>query len=178
MRFKINLATRTYIDQRLLNRISAVVLTLLVLLLGWNVARISWNLGEQGRLVSEIKALEGSLNVRPGGVSEKDYTRQQARIRFFNEVIDRKGTDWINMLDLVENSTPEGISIASLTPGKNRGELKLDGRARSFATVRKYVEKLEGTKSFSDVLLLSHQEITVGENGRGVLFTISCKVQF
>jgi type IV pilus assembly protein PilN len=178
MRFRINLATRTYIDHRLLNRISALLLTLLVVLLVWNVTRISWNLGEKGRLDSEIKALEGSLNIRPGGVSEKDFTRQQARIRFFNEIIDRKGTDWINMLELVENATPEGISIASLSPGKNHGELKLDGRARTFATVRQYVEKLEGSKAFSDVLLLSHQEMIVGEQGRGVQFTISCKVQF
>ena len=88
MRFSINLATRTYLNQRLLNQISAIVIAALVLLLGWNITRTSWNMGEQRRLVSEIAALEGSLNMRPGGVSEKDYTRQQARIRFFNEIID------------------------------------------------------------------------------------------
>jgi type IV pilus assembly protein PilN len=178
MLFSINLATRTYLDQRLLNRVCAVAIAVLVLLLGWNVTRISWNMGEQRRLASEVKALEGSLNTRPGGVSEKDFARQQARIRFFNEIIDRKGTNWLNLLELVENATPEGISLAALTPGKKSGELKLEGRARSFAVVRQYVEKLEGSKSFSDVLLLSHQEMMVGENGRGVQFSISCRVQF
>jgi len=178
MRFRINLATRTYIDHRLLNRISALAITVLIVMLGWNVTRITWNLGEQGRVDSEIKALEGSLNIRPGEVSEKDFTRQQARIHFFNEIIDRKAKDWINVLDLFENATPEGISLASLSPGNKNGEFKLDGRARSFAAVRRYVEKLEGSKSFSDVLLLSHQQMMVGENGRGVQFSISCKVQF
>jgi type IV pilus assembly protein PilN len=178
MRFSINLATRTYIDQRLLHQISVLVVTVLVLLCGWNVTRMSWNLGEQQRLVSEIKVLEGSSNIRPDGVSEKDYARQQGRVRFFNEIIDRKGTDWLNLLELVEMATPEGISLAAFTPGKKRGELRLDGYARSFAVVRQYVEKLEGSKSFSDVLLLSHQEMIVGEKGRGVQFSVSCKVQF
>jgi type IV pilus assembly protein PilN len=178
MRFSINLATRIYLDQRLLNQVCVVVLTLLVLMLGWNITRISWNLGEQRKLASEVNTLEGGLNIRPGGVTEKDFSRQKTRISFFNEIINRKGTAWINLLDVVESVTPEGIALAALTPGKKPGELKLDGRARSFATVRQYLEKLEGSKSFSDVLLLSHQELQFGEKGRGVQFSISCKVQF
>lgn len=178
MRFSINLATRTYLNKRLLNQISFGVIAVLVVLLGWNITRLTWNFGEQRRLDSEVKALEGSLNIRPGGVSEKDFTRQQARIRFFNEIIDRKGTAWLNLLELVENATPDGISLSALTPGKKSGELKLEGRARSFAAVRQYVEKLEGARFFSDVLLLSHQEMVIGEKGRGVQFAISCKVQF
>jgi type IV pilus assembly protein PilN len=178
MRFSINLTTRTYLDHRLLNQIGAAVITVLVLFLGWNITRISWNLGEQHKLASEVKTLEENLNSRPGGVSEKDYSGQQARIRFFNDIIDRKGTGWLKLLELVETATPEGISLSALTPGKKRGELMLEGRARSFDTVRRYVEKLEGSQSFSDVLLLSHREMIVGENARGVQFSISCKVQF
>ena len=178
MRFSINLATRTYLDHRLLNRISALVIAFLLLLLGWNVARISSNLGEQRKLVSEIKTLENRLNIRPGNVNEKDFAGQQARIRFFNEIIDRKSKDWLNLLDLIENVTPDGIALAALAPGKKSGELTLEGRARSFSVVRQYVEALERSKTFSDVLLLSHQQIAVGENGRGVQFSISCKVLF
>lgn len=178
MRFDINLVTRTYLNLRLLNQISFGVVALVLILLGWNVMRMSWNYGEQRRLAAETAALEGSLNARPGGVSERDFTRQRSRIRFFNEIIERKGTAWLNLLDLIESVTPEGISLAALTPGKKNGELKLDGRARSFAAVRQYVEKLEGATSFSDVQLLSHQEMPVGESARGVQFSISCKVQF
>jgi len=178
MRFTLNLATRTYLNQRLVNQISAIVITMLLLLLGWNITRLSWNLGEKQRLVSEVKTLEESLNIRPGGVSEKDYNSQQSRIRFFNEIIDRKGTRWLNLLDLLENETPEGIALSALAPGKKEGEWKLEGNARSFSVVRKYVEKLEGAKAFSNVLLLSHREMTIGETGHGVQFSISCMVQF
>lgn len=178
MRFNINLATRTYVDKRLMNQVSAVVIIILFMFLFWNITRISLNLSEQRRLASEIKALEDGLNARPGGISEKDFTKQQARVSYFNEIIDIKGRNWLKLLEMLENITPEGVALSAVTPGEKEGELKLDGRARSFAVVRQYVEKLEESKTFSDVLLRSHQELTVGENGRGVQFSISCKVQF
>lgn len=178
MRFTINLATRTYLNHRLINQTGAIIITFLVIALGWNIARISWNLGEQRRLASEVKTLEESLNIRPGGVSESDFNRQRARIRFFNEVIDRKGARWLNMLDVIESATPEGVALSLIAPGKKEGEWKLEGNARSFSVVRQYVERLEGAKAFSNVLLLSHRDITFGENGRGVQFSISCVVQF
>lgn len=178
MRFSINLTTRVYLDQRLLNLSGFVIISLLLVSLGWNVSRISSGLGEQHRLAAGIRELEDKLNSRPKGVSEKDFMKQQDRNRFFNEIIERKSRDWLGMLDLLENVTPEGVTLASLTPGKNSAELRIDGRAKSFSYVRKYLEKLEGSKSFSEVLLLSHQDMVVGGSSRGVQFTLSCKVQF
>lgn len=178
MRFTINLATQTYLDKRLLNRLCYGAVTLLVVLLGWNVTRASWNQGEKRRLDTEIASLEGRLNNKPGGVPEKDFTRQQAQIRFYNEIIDRKSEGWLQLLELIESVTPEGIALEAVVPGKKRGELKLDGRARSFAAVRKYLEMLEESKSIASVLLLSHKELVTGETGRGVQFAISCKVLY
>jgi type IV pilus assembly protein PilN len=178
MRFSINLATRTYIDTRLLNQIIGGIITVLVLLLVWNISRVASNLGEQQRLAADVVTLEGRLKGKPGDVSEQEFKRQQARIAFYNGIIDRKSIRWLSMLDLVESATPDGVALSALAPGKKPGELKLEGRAKSFATVRRYLETLEGTRNFSNVLLLSHQEFLLGEKGRGVQFAISCRVQF
>lgn len=178
MRFTINLATRSYLDKRLLNQICFGLIALLVVLLGWQITRASWNQGEKSRLEAEIVSLEGRLIKKPGGVSEKDFTRQQAQIRFYNEIIDRKKVSWLRFLDLIENVTPQGIALVSVAPGKKKDELELDGRARSFAAVRQYLEKLEEAENVTNVLLLSHNELKVGESSRGVQFTISCKVQY
>ena len=178
MRFTINLATRTYIDTRVLNQIIGGVIAVLLVLLGWNITRVSANLGELHRVEADIRLLQGRLNSKPGDVSETDFKRQQSSIRFYNEIIDRKSVRWLNLLELLENTTPEGIALALLAPGKQPGELKLEGRAKSFAAVRNYLEKLEGSGSFSNVLLLSHQELLLGEKGRGVQFAISCRVPF
>lgn len=176
MRFTINLATRTYLDHRLLNRVAYCAIAVLIVMAGWNVNRVSSNMGEQSRLSAEIAAIQSRLGTKPGDISEKEFSRQKARISFYNEIIERKSTDWLNLLELFENATPEGISLASLSPGKNQEEWKLEGRARSFKAVQQYLEKLEASKNFSNVLLLSHQNMTTGENVRGVQFTISCKV--
>lgn len=178
MRFSLNLATRTYIDKRLLNQACYGVIALLVVLLGWNITRASWNLGEQRRIDSEIQTLEGRISNKPGGVSDKDFAQQQAHIRFYNEVIDRKGRDWLKLLDQVESVTPDGISLSALSQGKKKDELNLEGRAKSFASVRHYLEKLEESREFTTVMLLSHQDLITGDKGRGVQFKISCKVQY
>ena len=176
MRFTINLATRTYLDHRLLNRVAYCAIAVLIVIVGWNVNRVSSNMGEQGRLNAEIAAVQSRLGTKPSDISEKEYSRQKVHIRFYNEIIGRKSTNWLNLLELFENATPEGISLSSLSPEKNQKEWKLEGRARSFKAVQRYFEKLGASKNFSNVLLLSHQNLTSGENVRGVQFTISCKV--
>lgn len=175
MRFTINLATRTHLDQRLVNRACIAVLLLLLALLAWNVSRISGSMGELHRLRGESDALEARLSSRPAGVSEKEYTRMLAGIRFYNGVIERKSFSWLGLLEQVEDATPEGIALVSLLPEKRGAELKMEGRARNFAAVRGYLERLEDSRAFADILLLSHHDLAVGETGKGVQFSISCR---
>lgn len=176
MRYSINLATRTYLDHRLLNRIAFIVITLLFFIAVWNVSRVASNMGEQSRMNSDIATIQSKLAVKPGAISEAEFTLQKNRIRFYNEIITRKSVSWLNVLESFENVTPEGVSLSSLVPGKSLEEWTLTGRARSFKAVQHYIEKLESAKNFSNILLLSHQNMIVGQNERGVQFTISCKV--
>lgn len=175
MRFTINFATRTYLDHRLINRVAFSAVAALLVMALWNIARVSLNVGEQGRLNAEITSLQKKLGTKPNGISETEVSRQKASIRFYNEIIERKSINWLNVLAFFENATPEGVSLSSLTPGKNLDEWKLAGRARSFKIVQRYLEMLETSKDFADVLLLSHQNMTSGDK-HGVQFTISCKV--
>ena len=175
MRFTINIATRTYLDYRRVNQASFIVIAVLLALMIWNVSRMSWNIGELRRLRSESALFEGRLGSRPAGVSEKEYNRMQSSILFYNDVIERKGFAWLLLLDLVENATPEGIALVSLVPDMKGGELKIDGRAKSFGTVRSYMEKPEDSKTFTDIMPLTHNEVFAGNNAKGVLFKISCR---
>ena len=175
MRFTINIATRTYIDRKLVNRAGYAVLVLFFFLLVWNVSRTFWSLGELRRLQADNAMYEKQLNSRPQGVSETKYTRLLSDIKFYNEIIARKSFSWLGLLEQVEDVTPDGIALSALTPDRKSGELKIEGHARSFAQVRSYIEKLEDSKIFISVMLLSHGELAVGEKTKGVQFTISCK---
>lgn len=176
MRFSINLATRTYLDHRLLNFFALCAIAFLLAILGWNVTRVASNMGEKSRLQAEIVAIQARLGTKPGGISQTEFSHQKARIRFYNEIIERKSINWLNLLESFESVTPEGISMSSLSTDKKQEEWKLDGRARTFKSVQQYLEKLETSKHFSNILLLSHQNITTGESAHGVQFSISCKV--
>jgi type IV pilus assembly protein PilN len=175
MRFTINLATRPCLDLHRVKQVSIASLALLLALLVWNMARISRDVMELGRLTAESAAMEARLVNRPAGVSEKEYSRLLTSIRFYNEIIDRRSRNWLGLLEQVENATPEGVALAALTPEKGGAELKLEGRAKNFAAVRSYLEQLEDSRNFSDILLLSHRDLALGERTRGVQFTISCR---
>jgi len=176
MRFTINIATRTYIDRRLVNRTGYAVLALLLVLLAWNISRTSWSIGELRRLQADNASFENRLNSRPSGVSEKDFTRLLADIKFYNDMIGRKSYNWLGLLEQLEGATPEGIALTSLAPDRKTGELRIEGHARSFALIRAYLERLEDSKVFTSNLLLSHSNVAVGEKSKGVHFAISCKV--
>ena len=175
MRFTINLATRTHLDPRLVNRTGYVVVGLLLVLLAWNVSRASWSYGELRRLKTDISSYEQRLNSRPGGVSEKDYTKLLADIKFYNEIIGRKTVNWLGLLEKFETASSDGIALSLLSPDRKTGEIKIEGDARSFAQVKAYLEKLENSRLFTSILLLSHADVAAGEKTKGVHFTLTCK---
>ncbi len=176
MNFTINLATRTYLDHRVINRVAYSSIALLLVLAAWNIYRVSSAMGEKNFLSSEIAAIEGRLSAKPSGISDSDFTRQKGRVRFYNTIIERKSKNWLAVLELFENATPEGISLSLLSMGKASEEWKLEGHARSFKTVRQYLEKLEAAKGLSEVTLLSHQNMGEGDKAQGVKFAFTCKV--
>jgi type IV pilus assembly protein PilN len=175
MYFSINLATRTYLDRRLVNRIGVCLAALLLMLLAWNINRAAWSYGELRRLRADIAADEGRLNSRPQGVSEKEYTGLLGTIGFYNEIIGRKAFNWLGLLEQMEQVTPDGIALSALSPDRKSGAVKIEGRARNYAQLRVYLDKLEDSKVFTSIMLLSHTNIIVGERTKAVQFSISCK---
>jgi Tfp pilus assembly protein PilN len=175
MRYSINLATRTYLDHGQLNRIAYGTIVLLLIALAWNISRFASNMGEQKRLDTEISSLQSKTSGKVTTAPESEVQKQKALIRFYNEIIVRKSTDWLAVFEKIEVATPEGVAVASLVPEKKNGDWKLDGRARSFKGVQAYLNKLETTGGITNIQLLSHQNIA-GEKTQGVQFLISCTV--
>jgi type IV pilus assembly protein PilN len=176
MRFTINLATKTYVDQRLVSKVCYAAIALFVLVLSWNAFVAFSNLGELNRLKADIATYEGRLNSRPKDIPEREYTRLLAEIVFFNGVIERKAFNWLGLLEQMEDVTPEGIALTSLAPDMKTGDVKIEGRAHSFANLRSYMEKLDDSRGFTKVLLLSNSDVAINDKARGVLFTISCRM--
>jgi len=173
MRFTINLATRTYLDNRMLSRLFAGAILLMSGYLAWNVSRVAGNFGEASRLQADISAYEARLNSKPVQATEKEFSQVVRSIKFYNDIIRRKSFDWNGLLEQVEISTPEGISLAALTPDAKTGDLKIEGRAKNFGQVRSYMDKLNENKSFSHVLLMSHDVFALNDRSSGIRFVIT-----
>jgi type IV pilus assembly protein PilN len=176
MRIAINLATRTIYDSRLVSRLCMVAVVLLAVLLAWNFLRFARNLGEMRRLDSEISAADKRLRSAPPGISEQEHAAIKQGVSFFNAIINRKTYGWLAFLERLENVTPDGVTLSLLSPDKRDDIIKIEGLARNFRALENFLEMLEDSGAFHDVLLLSHKNEEFWEQARGVRFSISCKV--
>jgi len=175
MRLTINLATRRYLNLRLLNAVLLACFVLLGALAVFAVGKIAQNAGE----LSRIQRLSGGIGSGTGGaqVSEAQLKGLGARIRFANAAIEKKSVNWLILLDLLEEVVPSGVALTQIEPPAKREQtLKITGVARDFANLRIFLENLESSKTFSEVYLLSQTETKVGLTQRGLSFNITCKV--
>ncbi len=174
MRFRINLATRTYINAGQLKTAIAAAVALLALLLLINIQRLAANAGEAKRLQNELGVSRGGGKV----VSDLEYQALLVRIKFANGVIEMKTFDWLALLDKLEMVVPDGISLTKIEPDIRENGLKVSGVAKNFKNLRHFMENLEGSATFTNVYLLGQGLPASGENFKGITFNIACKVDF
>jgi type IV pilus assembly protein PilN len=173
MRFNANLATKIYLNTRLLKFYVIASVMLLVVILFFNVSNVASRAGEMKRLTNDIASLEGKHTASHQGVTEKEYRDLFEQIRFANGIIDRKTYNWLSLLDKIEMVVPVGVAITSIVPDTTTKILKLPGTARSFNHLRVFIERLEDSKFFADVYLTSQ---SIRTDSKDINFVLTCKV--
>lgn len=173
MNLRINLATRVYVDYQKINLMLALLFLVIASWGSLSLYSISVNDTENGRLQQLINKSKGSGTEEK--VSETEFNRVMANIRFANSILDKKGYDWLALLDNIELSVPAGVSLKGLSPADKGGQIKISGTAVNFATVRRVVEQLEGSGKFRDVYLVEQTFFKEGNNVKGINFTVTCK---
>ena len=176
MQFKINLATRIYINTRQLKYYTALALVLLLVILLFTIGNIAGRVGDIKHYSHQVGILDQQSKPATQGVSEKEYNSLLPRIAFANSVIDKKRYNWLALLDKLEQVVPEGVAISSVEPDSKTNGLKLPGIARNFDRLRAFMEKLEDSKVFTDVYLMTQAETTFEDKTKGITFTLTCKV--
>lgn len=177
MHFTLDLASRPFIDRRLVNMVSAALGIILTVLLAGNGVRCITNLGEMRSIENDSAALQKRGKGPALQVSEAERASMRTEIHFFNDIIRRRAFDWMDLLQQVENTTPKGIWLSSLFPDRKTGMIKVEGLAGSFGNVRAYLEQLEASGIFTDVLLVSHENTSLWEKANGVRFTVSFRMR-
>lgn len=177
MKLQINLATRQYINLRPFDAGLLVVGVLLLVVLALNVYDLATAAGESRRLSQELAGIASKGKSAYPPVTDKDWQRLQADIASANAIIRKKAFNWLVFLDTMETVLPDGVTITSLEPKAGTGELKLSGAALSFGGISALLANMENSRQFADVYLLSQAEQKFGQTQKGIVFSLTCKVQ-
>lgn len=176
MQFNLNLATRSYVNLRQLNLAIFILTALLLLWLAFTIKTVASNFGEAQRIEQQIAAMDSKLKGEAKGVPPKEYEVLLAKIAFANSIIEKKNLDWLKFLNQLETVVPEGIALTAVDPDPEKKTLKVTGVAKNFVNLRTFFETLESSTYFRNVYLENQSEIKVGQNQKGVNFTITCMV--
>jgi type IV pilus assembly protein PilN len=175
MQFTINLATKTYINQKKLTYALAAGIIFLLFCLILNLSIFAFNAGEITRLKKLQAASEAKQQTPKRTVSQKEYEKLLASIKLANGLIEKKAFNWIGFLDRLESVVPEGVMLTSVDPGVKEQTLKLTGAVVNFKNLKRFMENLEESNSFSEVFLLDQKELKAAEDQTGTSFTITCR---
>lgn len=145
-----------------LSRLAALLLLLttmaLVIGLAWRIQRhltaIEGNQSHTRELQRELDALTQAPAPSPGG-GRKGATATQDTVRVAL-AIDLLNTPWIDILQAIEQHTPEDVAILSLEPGGS-GNIKIQSESPKLDRLLAHATDLQDTGPFGKLSLRRHE---------------------
>lgn len=158
----LNIATRRYYNRPRLR----LVLWLVTLLAttGTTIGTLyAFSLQRQiDQVARDHAALQKRLISMPG-TSDEEQRLLGAQINALNQILVRRSRSPRELLDLLEQVTPNGIVYTMISPeGTMKYAAKLEGRAQNMPTLSLLLQKLESTRELPLPYLLSTDEPPAG----------------
>jgi Tfp pilus assembly protein PilN len=169
---RTNLATRPFYNERAVHAALALAAIAVVALTTFNVWRILTLTRDQRDLnatiaAAEVKAAQlrsQAIRIRQG-LNPQELKAVSIATSEANTIIDRRLFSWTDLFNRLETTLPDAARITSVRPQIDRqGEVQLTMTAmgREVEDIDKFVENLNATGAFSDVLV---SEETVNQDG-------------
>lgn len=165
MKLNLNLASRRYVNNRLLTYGFFGLILLLVVLTLWFAQtlvkerqRVALFQQQARETAEQLNRLRGEPQ-KPLSVAERARLEEQ-----FNQaqyLLERDAFRWTALLDYMEGLLPDGVSLAGFRPDYAKNRLALTGRARSLKEMRAFLDRLLKDQRFKRVFLQNHSRITV-----------------
>jgi Tfp pilus assembly protein PilN len=169
---RTNLATRPFYNDRGLHLVLGILAALGIVLLLVNATRIASLSRRHTELSTRVDAAE-----RRAADLRREAARLQQQLnpqelesvtraaREANGIIERRTFSWTDLFNRFETTLPPDVRISSVRPRIDQsGEVivSMSAVGRSVADIDRFIENLEATKAFANVL---SREETVGEDG-------------
>lgn len=106
---------------------------------------------ELDALSSQVKTVQPEPAIQ---ISAKDQARQEADIRFVNDIITKDQFSWIELLDRLEKTLIDGVTLMRIEPDYKERSLQLSGMAENVDALKSYLTSLLGSDTLAAAFLL------------------------
>ncbi len=166
--FDLNLSTRPFPAYQLKTILFTIAAIVLIALSAWQAygfmhySQLAGQIrGEARNSEVESEALSRRLADLDSRLNRPEAMAKLNEIEFFNNIIARKTLSWTRLFAVLEDLTPENVRLISLRPNfeKDGGILiHFEVSARSIPDVKEYIEALQSTPLFTDVIVTHEQK--------------------
>jgi Tfp pilus assembly protein PilN len=156
-----NLSTRPFYNERALHWALALAFAAIVGLTVFNVTRVLSLSARQATLSAEVErrevrvqALTAQAAKVRGSIDQNALAHVIAAAKEANAIIEQRTFSWTELLNHLESTLPTGVMLTSVRPRaqKDQFTITLTVRGRKVEQIDEFIEKLEATGAFSDVL--------------------------
>jgi len=159
---KTNLSTRPFYNERAVHIALIVLAAIVVAATAFNVSRILRYSSSDTRLATQASRDEArAADLRQqaarlrASVDPKQMAIASSGARQANDLIDRRTFSWTELLNRFETTLPDEVRITAVRPSVDRDygiTLRVNVMARGIEDVSEFMESLDATGAFKDVL--------------------------
>jgi Tfp pilus assembly protein PilN len=169
---RTNLATRPFYNERAVRGLLIAVGAILALVclhalqqgivLSRRLADARAQVAADDRRARELRAAAGRFRA---GIRAADLEQVQSASREANGIIDRRTFSWTELFNLIEATLPDGVMLTAIRPEIERGQIMVTTAVvgRSVADIDQFMDRLEQTGAFFDVLSTDEQTLEEGD---------------
>lgn len=186
MKFTLNMATRRYINRRLLKRFNAIMILVLSISL---LSLFAYGLNLYG-FVSQFRqnlaelqtGAEEDVSPTDKPPSAAQIAQLEQNLNFAREILQQNDFKWTALLNRLEALAIDGVRVSTIEPDYQEKSLQLTALARDNQTFRNLLDNLLAAEEFSEVYLLEQSQVKIKDaNNRersAISFNIELKGAF
>lgn len=131
-----------------------LIACLILGLQGWQYRQLALGIGASK---TELARLNAQMQLKQGGKDARRGNPLETEIGYAREVLLQMDAPWQDLLDAVEESSSEDISLLGIEPDPKQKEVRIIGEAKDYPAVLDYIRHLEASVPLAGVHLQHHQ---------------------
>ena len=166
-----NLATRPFYNERLVHVVLAAAAIVALLGLAAGIARAVALAREHGTLTASAEAAEGDAAVLAGRTANVRQALEAGEVEAIadavaeaNRLVDQRTFSWTEFFNVVDRTLPAGVMLTVIRPehGEDGVRVEVGVIGRRVADIDEFIERLEATGAFADVLAREEEMLDDG----------------